>query len=392
MATELEHPLPPGMRDLLPEEAASRRAIARAVLARFELHGYRLVTPPAFEFASVIERGLGTLDTADVLRFVEPESGEVAVLRPDMTPQVARIVATRLGDHAMPFRLAYEGTVVRRRLGRAKKHRQIPQVGVELCGLPSPAGDFELIALAADAVRAAGLEDFTIDIADAGIVRALLQGVDAELADEIMHALARKDEAMLAELAPKVGGIGGRVASLARLHGGREALVEAANVVHGTPAEQPVKRLLAFYDSAVARGLGAKLRADAGDVRGFAYYTGMIFSIYAEGPGERLGAGGRYDDLLERFGVPMPAVGFGIDIDALASALRAAGKRIIENSGVVVVGAPDALLASLRAKGIGCVAASDRASGEAYATSWGFAKVVDVAEATRMLNANPKEQ
>ena len=76
------------------------------------------MTPPAFEFASVIERGLGTLDTADVLRFVEPESGEVAVLRPDMTPQVARIVATRLGDHPKPFRLAYEGTVVRRRLGR----------------------------------------------------------------------------------------------------------------------------------------------------------------------------------------------------------------------------------------------------------------------------------
>jgi ATP phosphoribosyltransferase regulatory subunit len=380
------------MRDLLPEEAASRRAIARAVLARFELYGYRLVTPPAFEFASVIERGLGTLDLADVLRFVEPESGEVAVLRPDMTPQVARIVATRFGDHPKPFRLAYEGTVVRRRLGRAKKHRQIPQVGVELCGSPSPAGDFELIALAADAVRGAGLEEFTVDIADAGIVRALLAGVEPELALAIMHALARKDEAMLAELAPRISGVGGRVASLARLHGDRDALVEATKVVAGTPAEEPVKRLLSFYDSAVARGLGAKLRADAGDVRGFAYYTGMIFSIYAEGPGERIGAGGRYDDLLGRFGAPMPAVGFGIDIDALASALRAAGKRVVEDKGLVVVGAPESLLASLRAKGIGCVAVSDRAGGEAYAKSWGFAKVVDVAEAMRMLHATPKEQ
>ena len=386
MANELEHPLPAGMRDLLPEEAANRRAIARAVLSRFELHGYRLVTPPAFEFASVIERGLGTLDSADVLRFVEPESGEVAVLRPDMTPQVARIVATRLGDHPKPFRLAYEGTVVRRRLGRAKKHRQIPQVGVELCGLPSPAGDFELLALAADAVRGAGLEDFTIDISDAGIVRTLLQGVAPELAEEIMHALARKDEAMLAELAPKVGGIGGRVASLARLHGGREALLEAAKVVHNTPAEEAVKRLLSFYDATASKNLGVKLRADAGDVRGFAYYTGLIFSIYAEGPGERIGGGGRYDDLLARFGAPMPAVGFGIDIDALASALRAAGTRAAAPAGVVVVGAADSLLVSLRAKGIGCVAASDRAAGEAYRKSWGFAKVVDVAEATRMLN------
>jgi ATP phosphoribosyltransferase regulatory subunit len=117
----------------------------------------------------------------------------------------------------------------------------------------------------------------------------------------------------------------------------------------------------------------------------------MIFSIYAEGPGERIGAGGRYDDLLERFGAPMPAVGFGIDIDALASALRAAGKRVVESTGIVIIGATDSLLASLRAKNIGCVAASDRAAAEAYARSWGFAKVVDVSEATRMLSASPKE-
>lgn len=386
MGAELEHPLPPGMRDLLPEEAASRRAIAREVIARFELHGYRMVTPPAFEFASVIERGLGTLETADVLRFVEPESGEVAVLRPDMTPQVARIVATRLAaDHAPPFRLAYEGTVVRRRMGRAKKHRQIPQVGVELCGLGGHAGDLELLALAADAVRAAGLERFTIDIADAGIVRALLSSVDGELAREMMQALAAKDEAMLTELAPRVGGIGGRVASLARLHGDRSALVEATRLVAGTAAEDAVKRLLALYDAAVARGLGDFVRADAGEVRGFAYYTGMIFSLYAEGPGESIGGGGRYDDLLARFGAPMPAVGFGLDVDALAQALRAAGKRVVEDTGVVVVGADDALLDALRARGVTAVAAADRAAAEAYARSWGFAKVVDVAEATRML-------
>ena len=126
----LEHPLPAGMRDLLPEEAANRRALARVVLDRFALFGYRLVTPPAFELAHVVERGLGASAASDLLRFIEPESGDVAVLRPDMTPQIARIVATRMLDHTPPYRLAYEGTVVRRRSGRAKKHRQIPQVGV----------------------------------------------------------------------------------------------------------------------------------------------------------------------------------------------------------------------------------------------------------------------
>ncbi|HSO38688.1 MAG TPA: ATP phosphoribosyltransferase regulatory subunit, partial [Labilithrix sp.] len=199
LPSSLEHPLPAGMRDLLPEEAAARRALSAAVLGRFALFGYRLVTPPAFELAHVVERGLGTSASSDVLRFIEPESGEVAVLRPDMTPQIARIVATRMRDHAPPYRIAYEGTVVRRRTGRAKKHRQIPQVGVELCGVPSESADLELLELASDALRAAGLERFTIDLSDAGIVRELLADVPAERASEITDALAHKDEARLAE-------------------------------------------------------------------------------------------------------------------------------------------------------------------------------------------------
>lgn len=365
------------MRDLLPEEAASRRAIARAVMSRFELHGYRVVTPPAFEFADVIERGLGTLGAADVLRFIEPESGEVAVLRPDMTPQVARIVATRLAEHAPPFRLAYEGTVVRRRIGRAKKHRQIPQVGVELCGLPGAAGDLELLALAKDALVAAGLASFTIDVADAGIVRGLLHGAPPSLAEEITRALARKDESTLTELTARAGGDVARVVPLARLHGGREALVEAVRVVRGTRAEEPANRLLVLFDEACARGLEGVLSADAGEVRGFAYYTGMIFSVFAGGPGEAIGAGGRYDDLLSRFGAPMPAVGFGLDVDALAWALRAAGRRVVDREGVVCVGATDALLAALRGRGIPAVAAADRDSAEAYARAWRFASVVE---------------
>src|SRR5579863_2867310 len=187
----LEHPLPAGMRDLLPEEAAARRALARKVLDRFEVFGFSLVTPPVFEFADVLERGLGTLAPADVLRFVEPESGEVAALRPDMTPQIARIVATRLRGRPPPFRLCYEGTVLRRRSGRARKHRQIPQVGVELAGLAGPEGDLELLSLAAAALRATGLEQFTIDIGDAGIVRSLLAGLAPEDQSRLTGALAR---------------------------------------------------------------------------------------------------------------------------------------------------------------------------------------------------------
>src|SRR3954464_4074581 len=149
------YPLPAGMRDLLPPEAQKRRKLSRRLLENFGLHGYALVTPPAFELADVLERGLGTLDPRDVLRFVEPESGEVAALRPDVTPQIARMAATRLADRPVPMRLCYEGTVLRRRQERARKHRQIPQAGVELLGVGGPDGDLELMGVAAGAARAA---------------------------------------------------------------------------------------------------------------------------------------------------------------------------------------------------------------------------------------------
>jgi ATP phosphoribosyltransferase regulatory subunit len=376
--TALEHPLPPGMRDLLPEEAASRLDLSRAVLQRFTLHGYRLVTPPAFELASVLERGLGASAADDVLRFIEPESGEVAVLRPDMTPQVARIIATRLNDREPPFRLAYEGTIVRRRTSRAKKHRQIPQMGVELCGVAGAEGDLELLCLAADVLReGAGLERFTIDISDAGIVRELLADVPAARAVEISVALARKDEPSLAELCVGLAE-GPRVTALAQLEGGREAIVEAIRVLGGTRAEAPATRLLALFDAAAARGLGAYLSADPGEVRGLSYYTGTIFSIYADGPGEAVGGGGRYDDLLARYGAPRPAVGLGLDLDALAWAVRTARAVEPRRTGVVVVGSDaDPRLAELRSRGIPAVAVADAARAHAHASSWGFAYVWD---------------
>jgi ATP phosphoribosyltransferase regulatory subunit len=374
----LEHPLPPGMRDLLPEEAASRRDLARRVMERFSLHGYRLVTPPAFELASVLERGLGAATADDVVRFIEPESGDVAVLRPDMTPQVARIVATRLGDREPPFRLAYEGTVVRRRSSRARKHRQIPQVGIELCGVTGAEGDLELLCLAADVLReGAGLERFTIDLSDAGIVRDLLAGAPPERALEISLALSRKDESLLAELCGDLPE-GPQVQALARLHGGRDAIVEAVDLLDGSRARSSAERLLALFDAAAARGIGAHLTADPGEVRGLAYYTGTIFSVYADGPGEALGGGGRYDDLLARYGSPLPAVGLGLDLDRLERAVRAAHAPAEPRAGVVVVGeAADPRVLALRSRGIAAVGIADGARARAYGASWGYALVWD---------------
>ncbi|WP_437278615.1 ATP phosphoribosyltransferase regulatory subunit [Sorangium sp. So ce375] len=389
----LAHPLPAGMRDLLPEEARRRRALAKRVLDHFVLCGYQPVSLPAFEFAEVLERGLGTLDAADVLRFIEPESGEVAALRPDMTPQIARLVATRLADAPRPIRLCYEGTVLRRRQGRARRHRQIPQAGVELYGVGTLAGELEILRLAASAVREAGLDHFVVDLGHAMIARALLDAVPAGLAAELSEVLEQKDASRLAAVlaSPKAADVPRRIvaaiAALPDLAGGGAAdpdgavvFERATHLLTGTPAEAPLAELRALWDAArTSPELGPALRVDLGELRGLAYYTGAIFHVLAEGPGEAIAAGGRYDMLLSRFGLPMPAVGFALNLDALAWARDVAGAADEPALRVLVAVQPQraaSLAAALRGLGVPAVAHAPDQDPEGYALSWRFSHLV----------------
>jgi ATP phosphoribosyltransferase regulatory subunit len=374
------YPLPAGMRDLLPPEALQRRKLSRLLLEHFGLHGYALVTPPAFELADVLERGLGTLDPRDVLRFVEPESGEVAALRPDVTPQIARMAATRLADRPMPMRLCYEGTVLRRRQERARKHRQIPQAGVELLGMRGPEGDIEVMGLAASSARAAGLTGFKLDLGHADIARAMLSEFPAQLAPLILDALAHKDTGLLADLARGSGApvaVVEALCELPKLHGDAAVWTDAQRLLAATPAAPALAALRDLWERAIESGLESVLLVDFGEVRGFAYYTGAIFHLLAEGPGEPIGSGGRYDDLLARFGSPMPAAGFALDLDNLSWALRIHGReQKLEARVLVALGArSSAVCAALRAKGVGCVTVVD-GDPEAFARAWGFSHVL----------------
>ncbi len=380
-------PLPEGMQDLLPAEARTRRALIARLLEVIGRAGYMEIAPPLFEFTEVLERGMGDLDPRDVLRFVEPASGEVAALRPDMTPQIARVIATRLRAHPSPYRLAYEGTVLRRRSGRARTSRQIPQVGVELAGVGAPEGDLEALGLLEEALAYAGLEDFTLDLGHAGIVHALLRGLPEDLARRGAEALARKNESALeafAVAAREVGAEAGRhaevLAELARLHGQVNVLDRGAELVRGTPAAPSLDALRHVALEASRRG-PARVTVDLGEVRGFAYYTGLIFHAYAEGPGEPVAAGGRYDALLARFGVPMDAVGFAIDLRALEWARRAAGCAEDHGERIVVVGPPDdARVLEARRRGLAAVAIADEGEARAYADAWGFSRVLPPGE------------
>jgi len=379
---------PAGMRDLLPPESRARRHVSEALQGVFDRSGYELITTPLFERVEVFERG-GTLDPRDLLRFVEPDGGDVAALRPDITPQIARVVSTRLAGHPAPFRLRYEGTVIRRRRGRARRQRQIAQVGIELIGMAGEGADLEVIELTAAACAAAGLREYRIELSEVGVGRALLNAEAPGLLHLAAEALARKDESLLLDVLTRAGvskKAQARLSALVHLHGDLSVLSEARKLVKGTGAEAHLQSLEAVAQRLVSAGLGPKLGVDLGEIRGAAYYTGVSFALFAAGPGEAVASGGRYDELLGRYGEPQPATGAGIDLENLLWALDHQGhtwrvrpelRFLVHGSDAQAVQA--AVVALHKEKRTAAtLPGADRANALAYARSWGYDAILHI--------------
>jgi ATP phosphoribosyltransferase regulatory subunit len=251
---------------------------------------------------------------------------------------------------------------------------------VELLGIGGPEGDVELMTLAVSAARASGLHTFVLDLGHADIARALMAECPARIAAPLLDALAHKDSAMVGDLLKNTDvapSIGAALCELPALHGDGTIWKDAERLLGRTAAAAAMHALKALWTQATEAGLESVLRVDLGEVRGFAYYTGALFHLLAEGPGEPFGSGGRYDDLLARFGAPMPAAGFALDLDNLAWALRASGaEEALESRVLVAVGeGAQAACAALRALGIGCVVGGAEQA-PAYASAWGFSHVL----------------
>lgn len=382
MTESLSIPLAPpaGMFDLLPPEASARAALSSTLIRLFERWGYQLTITPPFEHAEVIERGRGVLDHRELLRFVDPSTGEVALLRPDITPQIARIVATRLADRPAPFRLCYSAGVIRQRRGRARKQRVLTQAGVEHIGRSGIDADVEVIRLAARALTEAGLERFRVELSLVGLAREALARVSPARRADVEIALGRKDAAALRGLLasePRVAqrALQGAVA----LYGDpAEVLREARGVFGAHPALRALREIVGRL------GGDLPLDVDLGEVRGASYYTGVSFTLLAEGPGEPVGSGGRYDGLMARFGKPMPATGFGLDLSNLEWALDTAGRgppranaaRFVIAGGTA--GARHALAEKVRDAGWVAATVPVRGARPAldYARRWGYGAAV----------------
>ena len=402
------------MRDFAPRAAAERRRIAETLLGVFERWGFARVITPAFEYEDVLALGLGTSGRAAAIRFVEPSSGQVVALRPDITPQIARLIATRFHEEPGPVRLCYEGTVVRLERG-ARGQRELIQAGVELARVAGPHGDAEVIALAAAALATTGLASPTIDLGHLGLAREVLGALELppEATEEVRGRIAKRDGAGLEVLLKEARGSKAAVrfaALLPELSGPPSIVLKKAQKAIQQAPSDGVRRALADLARIVAaveeRDIQARLHIDLGEVRGFDYYTGLRFQGYAEGAGQAVLGGGRYDDLLGRYGRPSPAVGFAVDVEVAAAALEAAqaahapgngtasgnGNGAFATNGAANGGAGTILVAGpagaalrhadeLRAAGkrvaVDLVGLSPGAL-DSYARRWGFSEVVRV--------------
>jgi ATP phosphoribosyltransferase regulatory subunit len=310
------HPIPPGTRDVLPDEMRELRRLNRALLGVFEERGYGEVATPAIEYDEVLARG--GRGTESAYRFFD-ESGELLALRSDMTVPIARLVANRYTKAELPLRLCYLASAYRAVRPQRGQMREFVQAGVELIGAAAPDGTAEVIEVLEAALDAAGLDRAVIGLGDADLYRQLLTefGVDAAARDSILGRLATHDLVGLEDDLSAAGIGAERVATcvaLSQMRGGAEVL-EQARGLGGAAVERATAQMQTTLDALEQRGVADRVQVDLGLLRDIGYYSGAILEVYDPALGHILGGGGRYDNLMRRFGVDQPACGFALYLE-----------------------------------------------------------------------------
>jgi len=322
--------LPAGLYDLLPPAAELEAEVTGRLMSVLAAHGYERVKPPLVEFEDTLFSGAGATMANDTFRTMDPVSHRMVGLRADMTPQVARIAATRLGHRPRPLRLSYAGQVLRVRGSEVRPERQFGQIGGELIGAEGSAADVEVIAVAGEALATVGVPNLSVDITMPTLVPAIAEAFDVagERAATLRSALDHKDVTAVAGLPGEAGQLLSQLVSAA----GAATRTRAALAKLDLPPKARVERerLGAVLDGLTAAMPGLKVTVDPVENRGFEYHTGISFAFFARigrehGPLGELGRGGRYNA-----GDPAalePATGFTLYTDTILSTLPAAAAR-----------------------------------------------------------------
>lgn len=315
--------LPDHIADVLPSEARHIEELRRGLLDTARGYGYELVMPPLLEHLESLLTGTGEALDLQTFKLVDQLSGRTLGLRADSTPQVARIDAHLLNRQGVA-RLSYCGPVVHTRIDRAFASREPLQFGAEIYGHAGLEADLEILELARACLLQAGVQGLQLDMADVRVIDAVLAPValEAPRVNAIHAALAAKDvaelQALSADLPERVRA---DLCALPGLFGGVSVIDDARRVLSASPALTAALDSLAWLAAQVQ---GMDLSIDLADLRGYAYYTGMRFAVFArdtQGEAVELARGGRYDEVGAVFGRKRPAVGFSLDLKELVSAV-----------------------------------------------------------------------
>ncbi len=388
---------PEGTRDLLFEECLTHRAAQQKLAEAFALRGFNEVVTPGLEFYDVFDPERSGIAQETMYKLTD-KRGRLMVMRPDSTLPIARLTATRLQNQPKPLRLYYTQRVYRSNRGLTGRDDEVMQSGIELLGASGRRADLEAIVTAVEALGRC-IPDFRIELGHAGFFRAVASGlsVSEDLREDIRRSIEAKNypalDAILDTLddSPAVSAM----RQLPRLFGGEEVFERAADLCVGGAAGETLNYLKDLYRSLSVLGLGDRLIVDLGLVQRNDYYTGVVFSAYVEDCGDAVLNGGRYDNLLETFGEPMPAVGFAVNVDEVA-------KVMMEHGGEKKIFPPDVLVhgdsgfemkalsysSGLVAKGRKCENSvfEDRAGAVSYARSRGIPRVDFVSETIETMN------
>ncbi|MBN2646025.1 MAG: ATP phosphoribosyltransferase regulatory subunit [Desulfuromonadaceae bacterium] len=315
----IEAMIPKGVKDFLPVNAVKIQYLQQTLHQVFKQWGFQDIVPPSLEFLDVLERGLGNELRSNTVRFDDRQSGQFLALPSDITPQIARIFATRMHNLPWPQRLCYSCRILRHTEEQAGKDREIFQAGVELIGEPGPQADAELICMALESLENLKASDHTIDIGHVEFYRGVLDGLklDGAQREILQQRLLHKDSSglkQLLETLPLSDAQREELLALPRLFGGREVLDRASTVVTSERSKRALEDLHKVLRVLDLHAVDRYITLDLGELRGFDYYTGITFQGFLTGFGKAVCLGGRYDKLTERYGRSAPATGFAFNL------------------------------------------------------------------------------
>ena len=324
--------VPVGMATILPEAAWHVRHLESRLVAHLSRWGYNEIILPTFEYLDVLAPGLEPDLIEKCYKFADRTTGRILLLRPDATAQIARTVAMGMLGSRLPLRLSYRATVFRHEPEHAGRDREIFQVGAELIGSDDPSADSEIIMLLIECLQQVGLRSFRISLGHVGFFRGLLvrAGLSPEGQKRAEQAAARKDLPKLEEVLAqeRVTKTFARAIREAPELCGHAEVLTRGRILAGDDKllVRTLDRLTKVYQLLCSAGYQDTLFLDLGEFRGFDYYDGVVFDVFADGVGVELGGGGRYDHLIGRFGRNVPSTGFALNVDRLFQGLNLSGK------------------------------------------------------------------